>query len=190
MHSDADHHYTMLGVDPTSSADAIHVAFRRRAKQLHPDSPSGDATAFIQLKRAFDTLSDPLARAKYDRVCQAPPAPPPPEPHQWTPPPPPSRPRTRAQHFAPRPIPTRPIPTRRGVGIARYVIAFLIMAALSLGGVQAMISLTQAPPSIRTRDAQTVTTPSASAPAAESTAAPGSTKSGFWDATPPAPRKN
>ena len=81
MSTDAKRYYAVLGVDPLASAEAIHVAFRRRAKELHPDAQSGDATAFILLKRAYDTLHNPVDRAAYDRVCA--PAPPidPPAPH-------------------------------------------------------------------------------------------------------------
>ena len=185
MHTDAQRYYGILGVDPAASDKAIRVAFRRRAKQLHPDAPTGDAAEFILLKRAYDILSEPNQRAGYDRDCApAPQA----TPHRWTVPPLPPMP------------PPRPIPRRRGgVGFTRYVIAFIIMAAISLGGIQAMISLTEAPPSIRTRD-QAGPSPGPSlgpsrtaadtAPNPEATTvAPGSSKSGFWDPTPAA-RKN
>lgn len=180
MHTDAQRYYGILGVDPAASDKAIRGAFRRRAKQLHPDAPTGDASEFILLKRAYDVLSDSAQRAGYDRACQpAPHA----APHRWTVPPLPPMP------------PSRPIPRRRGgIGFARYVIAFIIMAAISLGGIQAMISLTEAPPSIRTRDqtksslGSSITAPEP-ASSAETPAAPGSSKSGFWDPTPAA-RKN
>lgn len=179
MHTDANRWYEILGVDPSASDKAIRVAFRRLAKQFHPDSPAGDAGAFILLKRAYDVISDPARRAAYDRACQPPPAS---EPHRWA---------------EPRPLPPMPppfVPRRRGgMGIARYVIAFIIMAAISLGGVQAMISLTEAPASIKARPTVTsIVTPAGPEPAAaEAPVAPGSSKSGFWDASPkPAPLKN
>lgn len=181
MSTDAKRYYAVLGVEPQASAEAIRVAFRRRAKELHPDAQAGDATAFILLKRAYDTLCDPVDRAAYDRFCS------------------PARPIYRpspipAQHrSAPRPMPPSAKPVRRsGVSLRRYVIAFIIMAAISLGGVQAMISLTQAPPSIQTRatgrgaenPAEATSVGSAAAPATEPSPGPGSTKSGFWDAGP------
>ena len=70
MHTDAKHYYAVLGVDPVASEEIIRSAFRRRAKELHPDAEAGDASAFILLKRAYDTLMDPKGRAAYDRDCQ------------------------------------------------------------------------------------------------------------------------
>jgi hypothetical protein len=63
-------------VDPAASPGAIAAAYRRKARVLHPDVPgTGDATAFIRLKRAYDVLSDPLDRAAYDRSAMPVPAP-------------------------------------------------------------------------------------------------------------------
>jgi hypothetical protein len=183
MNTDAKRYYEVLDVDPSASEETIRVAFRRRAKELHPDAQSGDASAFILLKRAYDTLSSPIDRAAYDRSCQ------PAQRPIYAPPPRPTS--------QPRPMPTPPPPLhpktsrRSGIGVRRYVIAFIIMAAISLGGIQAMISLTESPPSIQTRaptaNRATATGP-APAPATESPAAPGSTKSGFWDAGPTSAR--
>ena len=174
MHTDAKRFYRILKVEPAASDEAIRVAFRLRAKQLHPDSPTGDASAFIRLKRAYDVLSDSSQRTAYDRNCQ--PAPPV-APHRFNVPPLPSR-----------PMPMPPVSRRRGrSNWVRYAIAFIVMAAISLGGVQAMIIFTEAPPSIRTRATphQAETTLEA-APTVEAPAAPGSSKTGFWDPTPPA----
>lgn len=180
MSTDAKRYYAVLGVDPASSDEEIRVAFRRRAKDLHPDAGSGDANAFILLKRAYDTLSDPDRRADYDRTCE-PPAEPPPEP-RW---PPPDR---VARAMQPLPMPMVKPPRRGGIGIGRYVIAFIVMAAISLGAIQAMISFTEAPPSIRTRDMPAANKSAGPdtllATPAETPAAPGSSKSGFWDPTP------
>lgn len=188
MSTDAKRYYAVLGVDPLASAETIHAAFRRRAKELHPDAQSGDAVAFILLKRAYDTLHDPVDRAAYDRAyVPAPPADPP-APH--------AEPYRRAQ---PMPAPSFPqaknprrSAPRRSVSIRRYVVAFIVMAVISLGGVQAMIMLTEAPPSIRTRASgkpAEVPATATSAPTSEPSQAPGSSKSGFWDADPAPTRR-
>ncbi len=179
MHTDAERFYAVLGLDPAASEEALRGAFRRRAKELHPDSPSGNASAFILLKHAYDTLIDPDRRAAYDLACQPPPRPLPADA------------RRPPLYSRPPPLPRADSSRRRGgVGVVRYVIAFLIMAAISLGGVQAMISLTGGPPSIQTRSAASRADAGApSSAAAETSSAPGSSKSGFWDATPAAPVK-
>jgi hypothetical protein len=48
--------HIVLGVDPDASDDEIQQAFRKRAKDLHPDSKHGGNNAFRQLKRARDEL--------------------------------------------------------------------------------------------------------------------------------------
>lgn len=58
--------YEVLGVDPTATADEIKRAFRLRLRQTHPDA-GGDASAFIQVQRAWDLIGTPKARAAYDR---------------------------------------------------------------------------------------------------------------------------
>ena len=183
MNTDAKGYYAVLGIDPEASDEAIRGAFRRRAKEVHPDSTSGNATSFILLKRAYDTLIDPEHRAAYDAACR-PPSPPPPRPR-----PAPAGHR-RPPTFQPPPLPPRSAAFRRsGVGFVRYAVAFLVMAAISIGGVQAMISWTAAPPSIQARgpvDRAESRPAAAHTPAAQSSTAPGSSTSGFWDATPPA----
>lgn len=62
--------YKELGVARTASADEIRKAFRGLAKRLHPDQNPGDAKAEERFKRvsgAFDLLSDPEKRARFDR---------------------------------------------------------------------------------------------------------------------------
>lgn len=69
MTLDPKGYYARLSVDPRASPEAIRTAFRRRARRLHPDVPdTGDAMAFIELKQAYDVLSDPEAREAYDRA--------------------------------------------------------------------------------------------------------------------------
>ncbi|GAB3116716.1 DnaJ domain-containing protein [Novispirillum itersonii] len=60
--------YAMLKVAPTASPAEIKSAFRRRAKDLHPDrNPDpGAKEAFHRLTAAYEVLSDPARRAAYD----------------------------------------------------------------------------------------------------------------------------
>ena len=62
--------YQELGVSKGASADEIKKAFRKLAKELHPDKNPGDKAAEERFKRitaAFDLLGDAEKRAKYDR---------------------------------------------------------------------------------------------------------------------------
>ena len=58
--------YAALLVDPSASADEIKLAFKRRALQVHPDK-GGSKEAFHVVYQALQTLTDPVARKKYDK---------------------------------------------------------------------------------------------------------------------------
>lgn len=62
--------YTTLGVKRAASADEIKSAYRKLAKELHPDVRPGDKAAEDRFKRAtaaFNLLSDPAMKARFDR---------------------------------------------------------------------------------------------------------------------------
>jgi DnaJ-class molecular chaperone len=62
--------YEILGVTPDADADAIRTAYRKLAKQYHPDLNPGNAEAeqrFKEIGAANALLSDPDKRARFDR---------------------------------------------------------------------------------------------------------------------------
>ena len=62
--------YAILGVTKGASEKDIKSAYRKLAKQLHPDYNKDDATAaarFSEVTRAYDLLSDKDKRARFDR---------------------------------------------------------------------------------------------------------------------------
>jgi DnaJ-class molecular chaperone len=66
----AEDPYKVLGVQRNASQDDITKTFRRLAKELHPDLRPNDMAAaerFKQVSAAYELLSDPAKRARYDR---------------------------------------------------------------------------------------------------------------------------
>jgi molecular chaperone DnaJ len=67
-------YYDVLGVAKGASDRELKAAFRRLAKECHPDRCNGDATAehrFKELNEAYEALKDPQRRAAYDRFGHA-----------------------------------------------------------------------------------------------------------------------
>lgn len=63
-------YYKVLGVDKNADAKAIKKAYRKLARQYHPDVNPGDQEAeqkFKQINEAHAVLSDPDKRKKYDK---------------------------------------------------------------------------------------------------------------------------
>jgi DnaJ-class molecular chaperone len=67
-------YYEVLGVGKGASADEIKSAYRKLARQFHPDRNPGDKQAegkFKEVQEAYDVLSDTDKRSKYDRFGHA-----------------------------------------------------------------------------------------------------------------------
>ncbi len=62
--------YELLGVPHTATDEQIKSAYRKRARELHPDANGGDPESeahFKEVSLAYEVLSDPDRRARYDR---------------------------------------------------------------------------------------------------------------------------
>src|SRR3989440_5541154 len=64
-------YYKVLGVSKNASADEIKRTFRKLARKYHPDVNPGDKKAeekFKEINEAYEVLSDPDKRQKYDTL--------------------------------------------------------------------------------------------------------------------------
>ena len=58
-------YYQLLGIPRSASADQINAAWRKKALKAHPDK-GGSANEFSTLRNAYDVLSDPVEKTRYD----------------------------------------------------------------------------------------------------------------------------
>ncbi|HHP7229289.1 MAG TPA: DnaJ C-terminal domain-containing protein [Xenococcaceae cyanobacterium] len=71
--ADYKDYYAILGVNKTASAEEIKKKFRKLALKYHPDRNPGNKEAenqFKEISEAYEVLSDPEKKAKYDRFGQ------------------------------------------------------------------------------------------------------------------------
>jgi molecular chaperone DnaJ len=67
-------YYKTLGVDETASEDEIRRAYRKLAKEHHPDAHPGSEERFKEISAAYEVVSDPAKRKEYDEVRRLGPA--------------------------------------------------------------------------------------------------------------------
>ena len=63
-------YYNTLGISKSASKDEIKKAYRKLARQYHPDVNPGDKASeekFKEINEAYEVLSDEEKRQKYDR---------------------------------------------------------------------------------------------------------------------------
>ncbi len=67
-------YYEVLGVEKSASDEQIKKAYRKQAKKYHPDMNPGDKEAeakFKEVNEAYEVLSDPEKRSRYDQFGHA-----------------------------------------------------------------------------------------------------------------------
>jgi DnaJ-class molecular chaperone len=61
-------YYKILGVERTADEKTIKTAYRRLARKHHPDVSKGSAEKFKEINEAYEVLSDPEKRQRYDSL--------------------------------------------------------------------------------------------------------------------------
>src|SRR5690606_38913522 len=67
-------YYEILGASKTATAEELKKAYRKTALKYHPDKNPGDTSAeekFKEAAEAYDVLSNPDKKARYDRFGHA-----------------------------------------------------------------------------------------------------------------------
>jgi len=59
-------HYETLNVSKDATPEEIKKSYRKLVKEHHPDKTGGDDLKFKQISEAYETLSDPVKKEKYD----------------------------------------------------------------------------------------------------------------------------
>jgi len=62
----AKNYYVILGLSPGATVDDIKGAYRRLAKEFHPDRYSGNLRMFLDVQEAYSVLGDETRRRQYD----------------------------------------------------------------------------------------------------------------------------
>jgi hypothetical protein len=64
-------YYEVLQINRNADEETIHRVYRIMALRFHPDNPTtGDLNKFLELRRAYQMLSDPVKRAEHDANCR------------------------------------------------------------------------------------------------------------------------
>jgi curved DNA-binding protein CbpA len=65
-------YYEVLQISPNADPETVHRVYRIMASRFHPDNPvTGSLDRFLQLREAYQTLSEPALRAAYDASHQS-----------------------------------------------------------------------------------------------------------------------
>lgn len=70
----AKDYYVILGISSDASDEVIRAAFRRRARELHPDTSGLESGPFLEVQEAYGVLSDHERRRRYDEQTRMSPA--------------------------------------------------------------------------------------------------------------------
>ena len=63
----AKSYFAILGISPNATVDEIRSAYRRLAKEFHPDHYEGGSEPFRQIQEAYAVLGDPVRRRAYEK---------------------------------------------------------------------------------------------------------------------------